>query len=154
MKGLMFKLVMAVLLATAVAAVAGDEQVEIGGFLTATRLSFIVTFILALSIASERLVEIIKGWIPFLNTQSADPITENRRRSILQALAVASGIITALLAREYIPKEIVQPKSVWAVIGLGLLASGGSGFWNSILSYILKLKDLTKAELEQKRINT
>jgi hypothetical protein len=141
----------AIAVTTVTTAVAGNETAEASSALSATNLTFLVTFILALSIASERLVEIIKGWIPSLELKNADPIKESRRRSILQALAVASGILTAILAREYIPGSIVQPKSIWAVIGLGLLASGGSGFWNSILTYILKLKDLTKLEIEQKK---
>jgi len=35
---------------------------------------------------------------------------------------------------------------------LGLLASGGSGFWNSILTYVAKAKDLKAAEAETKQI--
>jgi len=34
---------------------------------------------------------------------------------------------------------------------LGLLASGGSGFWNSILSYLLKVKDI-KGEVLKEQI--
>jgi hypothetical protein len=143
--------VMGAIVATASTAVAGTDPVETSSALTATSLTFLVTFILALSIASERLVEIIKGWIPFLDKENVDPTQESRRRSILQALAVVSGIVTAFLAREYIPSRIAQPTDAWSVAGLGLLASGGSGFWNSILSYITKLKDLKKLEIEEKR---
>jgi hypothetical protein len=37
--------------------------------------------------------------------------------------------------------------SILPVIGLGLLASAGSPFWNSILEYLLKIRDLKKAEV-------
>ena len=52
-----------------------------------TNLTALVTLILTLSIASERLVEIIKGWVPLLDQVNSDPNTEGRRRSVLQILA-------------------------------------------------------------------
>jgi hypothetical protein len=114
----------------------------------ATKLAAIVGVILALSIASERLVEIIKGFIPGLNKQEPDPKAEGRRRSYLQILAVFSGVLTAFLARDYMPLEIAKPTESWSILGLGLLASGGSGFWNSVLTYVTKAKDIKKVEAE------
>jgi hypothetical protein len=35
-------------------------------------------------------------------------------------------------------------------LALGLLASGGSGFWNSILTYVNKAKDIKVAAAETK----
>ena len=104
-----------------------------------THLSALISLILALSIASERLVEIIKGMIPFLDKKDARPAAERRRHSYVQVLAVLSGIFTAWLARDYIPEEMADPAHGWSIVGLGLLASGGSGFWNSILTYIYKV---------------
>ncbi|MDP1991496.1 MAG: hypothetical protein Q8K00_10785 [Syntrophales bacterium] len=112
----------------------------------ATTLTAIVGVILALSIASERLVEIVKGFIPILEKQDTDPTAEGRRRSYLQILAVLSGVLTAFLARDYIPPEIAKPTESWSILGLGLLASGGSGFWNSVLTYVTKAKDIKKAQ--------
>ena len=107
-------------------------------------LTAMVSLIAALSIASERLVEIIKGYCPYLDQQKEDPKEEGKRRSNLQMLAVASGIVTALLARDYVPPQLSDPSKGWSIIGLGLLASGGSGFWNAILTYLLKVKDAAK----------
>jgi O-antigen/teichoic acid export membrane protein len=102
--------------------------------------------ILALSIASERLVEIIKGFFPALEKASADENAEARRRSYLQILAVLSGIATALLAQDYIPVELDVTPKWWSIVGLGLLASGGSGFWNSVLTYMANVKDIKTVE--------
>lgn len=113
-----------------------------------TKLIVIVSLILSLSIASERLVEIIKGFFPALNNASNDPKAEGRRRSYLQLLAVAAGILTSYLARDFLPVEITKVPEGWAVIGLGLLASGGSGLWNSILSYLTHVKEIKKVDLE------
>ena len=58
-------------------------------------LSAVVTLLVALSVASERLVEIIKGIIPGLNQENPDPIKEGRRKAWLQILAVGCGVVTA-----------------------------------------------------------
>jgi hypothetical protein len=120
----------------------------------AGKLTAIVMLILAMSVASERLVEIIKGFIPKLDKpNTTDEKAEARRRSYLQILAVISGVLTAYLASDYLPAEIAASASGknWSIVGLGLLASGGSGFWNSILTYVTKVKDIKKVEAEEKK---
>ena len=113
-----------------------------------THLTAIIGIILVLSIASERLVEMIKGLSPYLSKQKSDPKAEGRRRSALQCLAMLAGVFTALLAKDYITNGLGQPSGHWwSIFGLGLLASGGSGFWNSVLTYVSNAKDLQKAVL-------
>ncbi|MDD5036036.1 MAG: hypothetical protein PHE55_14900 [Methylococcaceae bacterium] len=83
-----------------------------------------------------------------VNKEDPDQKAEGRRRSYLQILAVLSGIVTAFLAKDYFPSGIVKPTENLSVIGLGLLASGGSGLWNSVLTYVTKIKDIKKVEAE------
>lgn len=109
------------------------------------KLITVVGFILAISIASERLVEIIKGVVPYLRDQQTEPQKEGIRRSLLQVLAVFSGVGTSLLAKDALPPEI----SNLSTFVLGLLASGGSGFWNAILTYVTGVKNLNKVETER-----
>lgn len=116
-----------------------------------TRLTTVIGLLIALSIASERLVEIIKGFIPALDQQSTDPNKEGRRRAVLQILAVLAGIATASLASPMIPKETYDATSIWGILALGLLTSGGSGFWNSVLTYVAKVKDVKKLEVKEKK---
>jgi hypothetical protein len=112
-------------------------------------LSF-VTLLIALSVASERLVEIIKNAIPWLNQKKEDPKEEGWRKSVLQALAVVAGIVTAILAGPAVGGIISGPwDTVSGIIALGLLASGGSGLWNSVLTYLLKVKDIKGAQAKQ-----
>ena len=117
-----------------------------------TLLTAIVGLLIGLSVASERLVEILKGVIPALSQESTDPIKEGFRKAALQALAVIAGIVTAFLARPTF-EGIIPPTAMgfWPVLALGLLASGGSGFWNSMLTYVTTLKDLKKMEVEDKK---
>ena len=109
-------------------------------------LTALISIIISLSIASERLVEIIKGFIPSLDRKADTDKNEGIRRSLIQILAVCSGILTAFMAKDFLPLEIASSASNWNIIGLGLLTSGGSGFWNSILTYVTKVKDIKSAE--------
>jgi hypothetical protein len=118
-----------------------------------TNLTAIVGLLIALSVASERLVEIIKGVIPPLNKENSDVNKEGVRRAALQVLAVAAGVITAFLARPSIPEGLIPADATggWPVFALGLLASGGSGFWNSVLTYVTKAKEVKSAEAAEKK---
>jgi len=111
--------------------------------------SSIVALLAALSVASERLVEIIKGFFPSLNKENPDAKKEDRRKSTLQILAVIAGITTACLASPAFPSTI--PHDWMTTLALGLLASGGSGFWNSIQTYVNKAKTIKTAEAEVKK---
>jgi hypothetical protein len=116
-------------------------------------ISSIVALVAALSVASERLVEIIKGIIPFLNKENPDPNAEGYRQALLHVLAVVAGIVTAWLASSTAAIKSVLPDTPLAWIGVGLLASGGSGFWNSIQGYVNKAKDVKTAEAANKNLD-
>ncbi len=107
-----------------------------------TNVTAIVGVLVALSVATERAVEIVKGVIPQLTGKSDSQKKEGLRRAANQLLAVGAGMLTTYLARPAIPQDLLPPTSDSSVIALGLLASGGSGFWNSVLSYVLQVKDL------------
>ena len=109
----------------------------------ATKLAAIVGLLVALSAASERLVEIVKGLFKWLDQKSDDERTERLRKATLQSLAVVAGIGTTLLARPAIPEDLLPDSGgLLALLALGFLASGGSGLWNSVLTYVLKVKDI------------
>ena len=106
-----------------------------------------VAFLVAISVASERLVEIIKGLIPALSKRQKDPTKEGWRAAVLHIIAALSGILMAFLAKPtgagILPRTLTNFPGILA---LGLLASGGSGFWNAILSYLLQVKNIKKSE--------
>lgn len=151
------------------------------------KLISIVTLLITLSVASERLVEIIKGFYPSLNAPAitddpkvdtpVDSVAEAKRKSKVSLLAVGCGIITAWIAspilagifRDLFSNSgcqifggFLNDLGKWLPCGfnlsvngfllttaLGLLASGGSSLWNSILEYLLKIKDLKKVEVRR-----
>ncbi|KYG08010.1 hypothetical protein BE21_26095 [Sorangium cellulosum] len=109
------------------------------------QLSTIIAVLVALSVASERLVEITKGFVPYLNKR--DPTTnpkgleEPHRRAALQILAIVSAILVTIAAGPAIPKDVLStPDDMFGLIAIGLLASGGSGLWNGVLSYVDEVK--------------
>jgi hypothetical protein len=110
-------------------------------------LSTMITLLIALSVATERFVEIVKGLVPWLDVVKEDVREEGRRRAALQALAAVGGIVVSALSfpisREILPEGL---GTTTTAIALGLLASGGSGFWNSILGYVMSMKALKSAD--------
>lgn len=113
-------------------------------------LSNIVGILIGLSIATERLVEIIKGFWPWLNTKQGDAKKEGQRQAVIHILASLCGIATALLAHTAIRNSIESFKwNELYTIALGLFASGGSGFWNNIQTYLKSTKDIKTAESEK-----
>ena len=114
-------------------------------------ISSIVALLSALSIASERLVEIIKGTVPWLNTAKNDPNAEGWRQAALRVLAALAGVATAWLASTAQAVGNLIPSNPGAWIVLGLLASGGSGFWNSIQGYVNQAKAAKTAEAATKQ---
>jgi hypothetical protein len=117
-------------------------------------ISSVVALLAALSVASERLVEIVKGFSSFLSTENTDATRERWRKALLQILALLAGLLTAWLTKDTSAVKALIPDTNLAWIPLGLLASGGSGFWNSIQTYLAKAKELKKAEVEDKKAQT
>jgi hypothetical protein len=122
------------------------------------KLVLISSLVGAVSLASEKLVEVIKGFFPSLSQSKvlgnvavteADQEKEQQRRVILHILTLVCGVITSYLASQVISKDVIDIGSFGKVIGLGLLASGGASFWNSITTYLLAIKDLKKLAVKE-----
>lgn len=110
-----------------------------------------VAYLAALSAAAERLVEIIRGIPWFALPKDPAPAPTDRERAIqairnestrvalVNALAVITGVITAIVA--YLIGVLPVAKN-WAEVTIyGVLAGAGSGFWNAVLAYLLQLKN-------------
>jgi tellurite resistance protein TehA-like permease len=116
----------------------------------------VLTLLVALSVATERAVEILKSLVPWLDTVRPEPASEGRRRATIQALAVVFGVIIAYFSWPIIAQVVAQPQpktpapDISTILALGLLSSGGSGFWNSILGYVVSLKVLKGAEAKER----
>jgi len=113
-------------------------------------LSGTIANIAALSIATERVTEFIKN-IPFLQkifTQpQADAAAENWRESKVHLLAALIG--TLLCASGMVALNGISG-SFWETLGkcfgYGVLASGGSAFWNGALDTLHSVKSTKPAQ--------
>ncbi len=106
-----------------------------------------------------------------------NPEVEQWEKVKIFLLTIICGIITAYLAspllagifEELFPKPgqckldfsmgstgvcwfELNGNGIFLVVTLGFLASGGSGLWNSILEYLLKIKDLKKTEVKKAKV--
>jgi hypothetical protein len=103
-----------------------------------------------LSIAVERVVEMIKGAIPGLaRTWSKH---DEMRASILQFTAAAVGALIASQMPEQIKSALPASLGVavhWPMYCvIGLMASGGSGAWNHALDILGAIKSKQESSAE------
>ena len=118
------------------------------------KLSTFFTLMAAMSIAAERVVEIIKGISPSLAATATDANKERRRHMLLQIVAALAGIAVAATTRTQLNSvlgNILQPDNdIWSFSNMGSMAmkysiigamvSGGSAMWNHALDIVGALK--------------
>ena len=126
-------------------------------------LTSFVSLVLAVSLAAERLVTSLKTLFPGLADEKKTPAQEvdlraDRPRSFgVQLLAfVASWATSAMLAdskqiglASLVGTITIGPATAGLhvpVLIMGLLASGGSAFWNNLLGYTKAAKDTKQVE--------
>lgn len=103
--------------------------------------------ILAVSVAVERVIEILKqtlGTIPFIGwlfTPNANKNQESWRCALIHLLSAALGAGIAAYSRITVPGLSAD----FSYPLIGLLAAGGSAFWN----HALDLVKATKVQKEQ-----
>lgn len=117
-------------------------------------LTTIVALLVALSVATERLVEIVQGacgW--FREKENATDKQKARRKARVEALAVFSGIATTAIAWPVVGGMLPGSwgKNTLVMIAMGLLASGGSGFWASVQAYILAVKNIKQLDVDERK---
>lgn len=110
----------------------------------------VIGLIFALSIASERLVEVIKGLVPYLKEKKTDE-AEQLRQVLVQGLAVVSGIAITFMMQAVISEVLPNWDNYASLIVIGLLASGGSSIWNTAMSFLSHIKEIKKSAVTQIR---
>jgi hypothetical protein len=106
------------------------------------------TLVAAVSVAVERVTEIVKQMIPALAQEKTDKNAENRRRATLQILAGAIGTLVAWQGDLHLASH-----TGWTAYGLiGAMSSGGSAFWNNALDAIRAAKISKQSEAAVKEV--
>jgi hypothetical protein len=119
-------------------------------------LSAILALLVTLSMATERVTEVIKG-LPglssFLANTQPPGWKEEARKGLIQVIAIAVGSGFAYAARGAIasafklPPNLADSWGLWVLFGG--LASGGSGMWNSALDLVRVAKQQREAVMQQ-----
>ena len=107
-------------------------------------------FLAALSVATERITEIIKG-LPFICTwlskERRGP-AEDWRKAAIHIIAIVVGAVLAGLTASQAPATVPLKNGGFGIFLLfGAMAAGGSGLWNSAL-------DIMRETNKQKQILT
>src|SRR3989442_4152255 len=72
-----------------------------------------IAFVAALSVATERITEIVKGFVPWLTQDKKRPL-EELRKALIQILAVAIGTLLAALTYGQIQSALyLQDSTGW-----------------------------------------
>lgn len=123
-----------------------------------TTLTKLITFILAISLAGERLVTFLKTLVPWLagratTTPPANDRSDILRKVVVMLLAFSCCILTAYLAAQPDVKTFTRTYGLPPAI-VGLLASCGSAFWTNILGYLKAISDIKSEQSAQEKINS
>jgi len=107
-----------------------------------------LTLVAGVSVAVERVTEILKQMIPGLATERTNEVAENWRRAELQILAGAVGTIIAWQSQLQLASH-----GGWVVYFLiGAMSSGGSAFWSHALDALRATKVTKEAEADEKMV--
>src|SRR5260370_18354361 len=115
----------------------------------------------AMSIAAERVVEIIKGIFPSLAATDPDANKERRRHMVLQFLAALAGIVVAGAAYVQVNSSLGNflnsDYNAWSLPGMGLMTvkyliigvmvSGGAGIWKHAPAQLGALKNVVEKKV-------
>lgn len=110
-------------------------------------LNGMMTYVAALSISTERVTEFIKrlpSFSNFLSTEKTGTQEDVRVLCVHLLAVVVGGVISGLFPKTLVPAGITFPAEFWDKAAycllFGILASGGSGFWNSALDTLRNVK--------------
>lgn len=110
----------------------------------------LIALMVALSMATERLVEITRGFVPF-----TEKLSSTWRQSTLKAHAAIAGIAVTFMAEPMIAGTLPEQwNNSMGLVVLGLLASGGSGLWHTVLDYMMEMKTIKKQAALQEKLAT
>jgi len=101
-----------------------------------------LTLVAGVSVAVERVTEILKQMIPFLADEKSNARMENLRRAGVQILACTVGTYIAWQGH----LQLASHGGAVAYVLIGAMSSGGSAFWNHALDAVRATKLSKEAE--------
>lgn len=125
-------------------------------------LTKLITLVLAISLAGERLVTLLKTSIPWLagpttTTPPANDRSDIPRKVVVMLISIFSCILTAYFVAKGDGNDAAKTsKDLYGLPFqlIGLLASCGSAFWTNILGYLKAVSDIKSEQSAQEKINS
>lgn len=121
----------------------------------------LISLVLAISVAGERLIALIKSFIPWLAVQDPPnaPNDENTiaRKVILILLMFGACLLTTIMIHGTFsdaPIDIGGSIGKVSTYVISLMASGGSAFWTSLLTYVKSVGSIKVEQFNQARLQT
>lgn len=127
-------------------------------------LTGLITVILAISLASERLVTFLKTLIPQLADKAPGQVQVPQSDYIRQVIVMLLAFLSCWLTSSFLitdcksflclkdPIDLKGSSLDIPVYLMALLASGGSAFWASLLGYTKAVKDIKKEQITQEKM--
>src|SRR3989442_9119664 len=119
----------------------------------------LTTMLLAISLASDRLVTLAKNAVPWLATPRTgadlkeDEGADRPRRLLVMLVAFVASLVTSAFfvppgskMLRKVPLGAVNESYQLPVVIVALLATGGSAFWGNVLGYARALRDVRAQE--------
>ena len=104
-------------------------------------IGLIVGTLVILSMAVERCVEVIKGFVPWIGVEKTDPKKERIRKSVVQGIAILTSGLVVFFTHDAIVRILPSWNSIPKMVVLAIFISGGAGIWNSIAALVLAIKN-------------
>jgi hypothetical protein len=121
------------------------------------------TLMLAISLATERFVTLVKSFVPWLAeerkdaTGLKDPVQERRRTVAVQIISLLGAYLTTSLVNKgfCLDKDFCfgTPNVCFPAGIIALLSTGGSAFWSHLLGYANAVKDIKRQDRAQQRMD-
>ena len=123
------------------------------------KLTTLLAFLAALSLATERITETVKGlpglsrWFAVARPSGSD--AEEFRKASIQILAMVVGTALAFVTGDQLSVAAGLPiNGLWGGFVFGAMASGGSGLWNSALDIVREFNRQKQIVTEQMKGTT
>lgn len=126
------------------------------------QLTALSTLMLAVSLATERFVALVKSFWPWLAEERKDgnnliDVEPERKRILaVQIVSLVGAYLTTSIANDSfnLGKDFCfgDPKMCWPAGIIALLGSGGSAFWTQILGYANAVKEVKKQQRAEQRM--
>ncbi|AYL96221.1 hypothetical protein [Mucilaginibacter celer] len=126
----------------------------------------LISVVLAISLASERLVTFLKTIIPFLaGPQPPDVSAENSKTELIRkAIVMLIAFAVSWVGASFLD----SPANLWGHLSLdpndmnkgipffiiAIMASGGSAIWTNLLGFAKAIKDIGAEKKTQEKFNT